>query len=439
MIRLRLIIPIALLSIVACNLPSALPANGPTASTEAATTSSTQPPAQAGTSTPSAPPQHRIGVRVVDGTGEFYDTLTGAKFVPRGMNYARLGPQQAPDGSTQVYHSTFDPDKYDPARAQAALEKMHADGYNVVRVFISQNTIGTLNDGLLKAYVQNIADFLVKAKANDVYVMVTQDWLPGGRYGAEINKDCCTRFNFNNAQNLPSGAVRAYQQYYRDLIGDLLSLGAPTDAVFSYELRNEFFYDRDYPPFNLDSGTVTVASGKTYDMSSPAGKQKMAEEGLPYFIDQVRASILEVDPTALVSIGFFQPQTPNPTRPGDERLVVSAPAIWNSQADFIDLHAYPDAGLTLPQYVENFGINGMKVKPIIMGEFGASTSSIGSASAAARKFVSWQAESCAYGFDGWLFWTWDTTESPDFFNALQGNGEIEKALSPVQRPDPCTQ
>jgi hypothetical protein len=58
----------------------------------------------------------------------------------------------------------------------------------------------------------------------------------------------------------------------------------------------------------------------------------------------VRTGILQLDPTALVSVGFFQPQTPNPTRVGDARLVVTAPAIWNSQADFIDLHAYPDAG-----------------------------------------------------------------------------------------------
>ena len=35
------------------------------------------------------PPVHRIGARVVDGVGEFYDTSTGERFVPRGMNYNR--------------------------------------------------------------------------------------------------------------------------------------------------------------------------------------------------------------------------------------------------------------------------------------------------------------------------------------------------------------
>jgi dsDNA-specific endonuclease/ATPase MutS2 len=41
----------------------------------------------------------------------------------------------------------------------------------------------------------------------------------------------------------------------------------------------------------------------------------------------------------LVSVGFFHPQAPNPSRIGDPRVVVSAPAIWQSQLDFIDLHA----------------------------------------------------------------------------------------------------
>jgi hypothetical protein len=40
--------------------------------------------------------------------------------------------------------------------------------------------------------------------------------------------------------------------------------------------------------------------------------------------------------------------------------------------------------------------------------------------------VDWQVESCKYGFDGWIFWTWDLTEQPDFFNALRDEGQIEK-------------
>jgi hypothetical protein len=386
----------------------------------------------------SAPPEHRIGIRLVNGIGEFYDRIGGAKFVPRGMNYVRLAPQKREDGSTQVYHSVFDPGQYNPAEVSAQFSRMQADGYNVVRVFLSQNTMGAAGDGLSPAYMENVADFLKLARQNGLYVMFTQDWLPGGKYGAEVNRDCCELFNFNNAQDLPAGAVRAYQLFYADFIGTLISLNAPTDSIFSYELRNEFYFDTDYPPLSLRSGTVTAANGKTYDMSSKTDQQKMLEENLPYFIDSIRAAILKADPTALVSIGFFVPQEPNRARVGDTRLVVSAPAIWNSQADFIDLHAYPGAELNLKQHVQNFGVNDMQAKPLILGEFGANINSYPSIDAAAKALLNWQVESCQYGFDGWLLWTWDTSEQYEFYNALSGSGQIDKALAPVNRPDPCS-
>jgi hypothetical protein len=418
------------LGLVACNIPSSpnLPGS-PTGNGALPTKSAT---AQAGV------PEHRIGVRVNNGVGEFYDRQTGASFVPRGMNYVRLAPQTVPDGGTQVYHSVFDPGQYDPAEVSAQFARMSADGYNVVRVFLSQNTLADPAGGLSPAYMQNVADFLKLAGQNGLFVMFTQDWLPGGKYGAVINQDCCDVFNFNNAQDLPAGAVKAYQLFYADFITTLIQLGAPTDSIFSYELRNEFFFDTNYPPLSLKSGNVTTANGKNYDMSSPSDKQKMLEENLPFFIDNVRAAILKLDPTALVSIGFFVPQEPNRARVGDTRLVVSAPAIWSSQADFIDLHAYPGFELNLKQHLENFGVNGMQAKPIILGEFGASVHSYRSTEAAARALMDWQVESCQDGIDGWLLWTWDTPEQYDFYSARSGTGEIEQVLAPANHPDPCS-
>lgn len=152
----------------------------------------------------------------------------------------------------------------------------------------------------------------------------------------------------------------------------------------------------------------------------------------------MRLSILEVDPTALVSVGFFHPSLPNVSRIGDPRIAVTRPAIWDSQADFIDLHAYPGFELNLAQYMQNFGLDGQQAKPVIMGEFGGEVSRFASLDAAAQRFVDWQVESCQYGFDGWIFWTWDLTEQPDFFNARMGGGQIEKSLAPVTRPDACS-
>src|SRR5512142_1203204 len=64
------------------------------------------------------PPEHRIGVRLVDGKGEFFDRQTGEKFSPRGNNYIRLGLQEPLfGGETFTYHSTFNVGTYEADRA----------------------------------------------------------------------------------------------------------------------------------------------------------------------------------------------------------------------------------------------------------------------------------------------------------------------------------
>jgi hypothetical protein len=373
----------------------------------------------------------------VNGVGEFFDRQTGGKFVPRGNNYVRLDPQKRDDGSQQTYHSVFDPGVYDKTELTTAFQQMHELGYNTVRVFISQNTIGTADDGLNQAYMQNVVDFLNLAKEYGLYIIFTQDWLPGGKYGQILSKDCCNTFTMMNVHFLSPAGLQANMAYFQDFARYLIAHDAPIEMVFSYELRNELFFDMDFPPLSMTSGNVTALDGKTYDMSSLEDKKRMIDSNLVLWMDKVRAAILEVDPTALVSVGFFWPQEPNPARVGDERYINTAPAIWNSKLDFIDLHPYPGGELTFPQYVENFGINGMQEKPIIMGEFGAATEAVPSVSKAASMLMDWQVQSCDYGFDGWLLWTWDIYENNDFYSAKSDQGQIGQALAPVNRPDPC--
>lgn len=381
---------------------------------------------------------HNIGIRIVEnGVGEFYNRITGNTFVPRGMNYVRLANQTKLDGSSTFGHALFDPGQYNSLKVSSDLSKMHNDGYNVVRVFLSPDTMGTATGGFSIDYMKNIVEFLNYAEANEMYVIFTLDWLPGGKYGNILNADCCSTFALMNANFLPPAGLEANKVFFQDFAKELIQMGASTEYIFSYQLRNEMFYDMDQPPLSFTTGKVKTANGQTYDMSSMAEKKKMIEENNVYWLDTVRAGILEVDPTALVSVGFFVPQEPNPARIGDPRFVVSAPAIWQSQIDFVDLHAYPGFELNLQQHVENFGINNMKQKPIIMGEFGGEISRFSSIFSAAQTFVDWQVESCKYGFDGWVFWTWDLDEQPDFFNALMQDGAINGVLAPKLRPDPC--
>lgn len=383
------------------------------------------------------PVEHLIGVRVVDGVGEFFARDTGEKFVPRGMNYIRLGGQILWDGSSNFGYNMFDPGKYNAPKIDLDLNIMNMRGYNTVRVFISPDMVGTQSGGLSFAYMRNVADFLQRAKKNHIHVMFTLDRIPDGKYGEILLEDCCTIFALLNSNFLPPAGLKANQTFFKDFITDLLSLNAPTEYIFSYELRNELAFDSDQAPFTMTSGLVRTANGKMYDMADPTNRDLMMKENLVYWINEMRKAIREVDPTALVSAGFSVPQGPNPARPGDPKISITEPAIWSSDADFVDLHAFVGIDLTIHQYAENFGIKDMKTKPVIMGEFGAEVALMDTAQAAALRFREWQAESCAYGFDGWLFWTWDTNEQPELFNAMMDAGIINKTLAPEAMPDPC--
>jgi hypothetical protein len=238
--------------------------------------------------------------------------------------------------------------------------------------------------------------------------------------------------------------VAVAAQYFHDIVQALVNQSAHLDAIFSYELRNEFYYESESWPLSWTSGMVTAADGQTYDMSIPASQQQMMNNGLIYFTNQVRAAIIAVDPTALVDVGFFWPQTPNPTRIGDPRVIELYPMMANSTADFVKISS-PDSSseLTLPQLVQNYGFVGyQQQKPVLMAEFDANESDFPLISDAVTRLQNWQIDSCPYSVKGWLLWTWDTDESeqqsnlPDWY-ATAGDGSINAALAPVSRPDPC--
>ncbi len=419
---LRLVAILLAATVLACRRPGEQPAATPM-------------PTAAPPPSPTALATHRIGVRVVGGEAEFYDRTTGERFVPRGNNYIRLAAHNPPcQELSNIFHSTFNPGEYDPERAEAALERMAAEGYNTVRVFLDEWCIAEDNGRLSTRYVDHLADYLARAKANGI-VVIMAGFPPVPGYAERIPP--YEAIDWPNTLYLTQAGIGIEQDYWRDLIDHLAYAGAPLDTILGYELRNEAFFAGDARPFTLSTGTVQTGNGRTYDMADPAAHQALMDENLVFWLDRVRAAILEVDPTALVGCGFFHPQGPNPARPGDPRLIRTYPALFQSQLDFVDLHPYPNTDLTLRQFVENYELAGLKDKPVIMGEFGAFRSAFPSAQTAADALVDWQAASCQYGFDGWLLWTWDTDEQPELYNGLSDGGAIDRALAPANRPDPC--
>jgi Cellulase (glycosyl hydrolase family 5) len=385
------------------------------------------------------PPVARIGIR----EGRFYDRVTGAAFVPRGSNYIRLASQTPSGGNLFDHHSTFDVGRYNAPRVEAALARMEASGYNVVRVFFSGVCLNIcLGDpatgGLRLRYLEHVADFVRRAKAHGVQVMLTIDAIPAGStWSARVHSNCCTAYDGFQQWFLPAESVAAFRDYFTVLVEALLDAGMPADGVFAYSLINEAFMDGEKPPFSLRSGTRTTANGQTYDLSFATERRRMLEDGLVYWADVMVDAIHGVVPTSLVTMGFFHAHEPNPARRGDPRLIYTNEFLQRSRVDFFDFHPYPDDELTFPQFMENYGITGRETKPLLMGEYGASRRAYHTPGAAAAALQHWQSESCAWGFDGWLLWTWDTDEQTALWNGLNAGGVIEQALAPRLRIDPC--
>lgn len=378
--------------------------------------------------------EHPIGVRVGDAGGELFDKRSGETFFARGPSYLRLATIDEDRTST-----LFPPETGDPERTAGDLAAMKQLGFNSVRVFIdlctpSQTCIGNAEGGLNAAYMDNIATFLRLAADNELHVMLASANLPKP-YADRL--PCCEPFGGerNSMYLAPEGPGIA-AEYWRDVISALRERGAPLETVLAYQLAQEQSVFGDRPPLSLSTGAVTTANGGTYDMADPDAKQQMIEDNVLYFIDQVRTAILEEDPTALVTMGFFVPHGPHAARPNDSRIVHTARLIRESALDIIDLHAYPGGELTLQQFAENFGVTGVDEKPIVLGELGGIAAAYPTARDAAIGVVAWQVHSCSIGVDGWYQWIWED-EVSDVYGTLVEDGIINEAMAPRNRPDPC--
>jgi len=83
---------------------------------------------------------------------------------------------------------------------------------------------------------------------------------------------------------------------------------------------------------------------------------------------------------------------------------------------------------------------GFDERPIIIGEYGAFRHIYAEIDRAARAATQWAAESCQYGFDGWLYWTFYPANSDvsDRTWGLTDEGEtLLNLFAPANQPDIC--
>ncbi len=386
----------------------------------------------------------RIAIRQVNDQAEFYHKQTGATFYPRGFNYIQLVQSPlGPFGESEL----FQPDSHDPIAIDDDFQRMAALGYNAVRVFVDlcrdERCIADKN-GLVPSYIENIAGLLRQAKTYGIYVMLTANWLPdAGDYSGPAHEICHSSGDFEggNCLIMSRKGVELYQKFFTDFINALKTAGAPFDAIWAYQLRNEFFVEFNLPPFTKNSGSVITANGQTYDLSSDFEKEQMAQDAVVYWANSTREAILSVDPEALVCSGFFTPNDPNILRENDPRIVPFKAALDRSELDFFDIHAY--AGFHDFQLeAENYRIIDYTEKPIVLGEYGTFLPNAATEYLAAQLSDHWMSAACSYGVQGFLYWTWDrhrtlANNADDPWAGSDSSAFIAKVLSPQSKIDPC--
>lgn len=416
---------------------------------------------------PSVPVLNRIKAN----NERLYDTVTGQTFVSRGANYVRL----TETASGAVYHSVFEPGLFNPAAAAATLDQMRHDGYNVVRVFIDPGGtagevhgigrgIGT-HEPIYGPYMDNFAQLARLAAERGMYVLPSLDQFPVSSYYWDIvaatnGPGGTPNMEGRNLSYLDKGRIAAKAEYMRQFSAALVSRIGPaaTSVILAYQSDNEAYFEANRAPYDDMAGTVTPVTGVTYNMADPAQRQASADASLIEYTHRVRKGMLVSDPEAMMTIGFFTNRAVGKNgydgfmthcstscAPGVDYRYPGRPAAVASHgaADFIDLHAYPDADpWDAAAYLATVE-EPQLARPYIIGELGALKSRYAdNITEAAYSMRDAQIATCHLGAQGWIYWTWDTHEhlasQELFFHLTDSNGAINGQLAPIVRPDPCS-
>lgn len=391
------------------------------------------------------PAKHVSPVRIEDNA--FVLNSNGQRFVPHGFNYIRL------DLAGKGGHATFSPFVYNRHQVIAALEHMQKNGFNVVRVFI--NGLRGQRGCMFKSrdaakpdpvYLDNLADFLLLARKHGILVVPCFEFFPeAGPYRKGLDRSVKNIGGMNN-NYLNASFIDAKKRYLRDVIRALRKRDPRTlSAVFCWDIGNELCFYLGQPPFSLSNGRVTSANGVTYDLAKD--KERLADDMAVYWVDQMAAAIRAEIPDALVDASEFTYRAVGRRGPGDfhqekapwaNRYPFRPTALLRSSADIIDTHTYAANEAVLKVDMASIEhdklLAGLKAEPhkaLIVGEFGVVKRVYPKLAPAAAWAGEFARRLKALGYDGWIYWTYDTDEQPMLWNAESGDGAIFRTLAEV--------
>lgn len=383
----------------------------------------------------------------------------------RGINYVRLS---FGDHSTFIAKNSYLPDLYDPYDTEGMLRVLKRHNYNTVRVFLTGRSPSNpgiagypqFNESLYKPYLDNLIDFLRRAKKYGIYVLPTfgDGEFPFNAYyksiyetlGRQTGETVVMGQPYNFVYLLPEG-IRSRTTMIVETLRYIKKVD-PTllDIILAVQCQNELSLRSNQWPFSLTSGNVTTANGKRYDMSDADSRQRCMDEGLNYYHKMLSKAIKEVDSELLVSEGAFTLRAVGKTSTKnngvykleveDSRFPPTAIVLGNSGLDIIDIHIYhvftdetSVAGYRRDMDSMLFYTDQMnKVRsqtPIIVGEFGAFRFVNKTFEDAKPNIISSRKVFSEDHLNGFMIWTFDTFEQQELYHALDGGLEFLSELN----------
>ncbi len=417
----------------------------------------------------------RIGIRQRSGRAEFVELASGKVFHPVGMNYIplRYGDHAAFEAATSVGEGN-----YDALETESVMRLLRKNGYNTVRVFLAgrrPKNPGLSGEadtrGLYTPYLENLADFLGRASSNGIHVIFNfcdVDFPQNQYFRKKLGEKDGTENLF-----LPSG-VLAFREMVASTLGYLKAKNPDLlKTILGIQFNNEVCAKLTRWPFS-ESGPVSTANGRTYDMSVPGDRSRCFEEGLGYFYKQVCKAVKDVDPGLLTCEGtFVAAAVGRDHRTGTDtfdpanlakgfgwekgcglRVPPALPILAASPLDFVDVHLYPagklvhfeedvEGLLESSRFRDAVAAGLCSKKPVILGEFGAFKAHVKNdtcdgTAGAMRRWSEIRRLACGkYGFAGYLGWSLETFEQTDIFQALAFDpGFLRRFREEFSWPDP---
>lgn len=133
---------------------------------------------------------------------------------------------------------------------------------------------------LFDPYMDNVADFLMRATKHNLYIIFVLDFFPRNNYFLKIaSQSPNPNFQEQNAYYLHGGHIKAKAEYAIQFIFELRKRVGPAylTTVFAYMIDNEAHFDASVLPFNTLNLTVTTADGKSYNMGNAIQRQACAD------------------------------------------------------------------------------------------------------------------------------------------------------------------